>query len=236
MLFGILSVSTLALAVLGWVFFSEQSDTDMSNREPRESEESLVEIIAFGDSLTAGYDLPQDEAYPAQLEKILREKSYAVTVINSGVSGETTRGSLERANFIRSQNPDVVILGIGGNDALRFLHIGDTRENMTSTINILKSGINPPRVVLLQMAAPINAGQKYKQEFDSLYGDLARTNDLILVPFITNAIFLDPKNKLSDGIHYNQQGYQKVIEKYLFPEIEVLVRDIYRTSDRNDGS
>jgi acyl-CoA thioesterase-1 len=116
-------------------------------------------------------------------------------------------------------------LGIGGNDALRFLPVADTRQNIVSTIDILKSGIKPPVVVLLQMQAPLNAGLLYKQDFDSLYQEIAEKNYLVLIPFITNEIFINPENKLRDGIHYNQQGYQKVVEKYLLPTIEALIKD-----------
>lgn len=222
----ILSALFVVICVLsGAIFLSLQNDTGLNSVEPVNNKKSAIQIIAFGDSLTAGYDLSQEEAYPAQLEKALREKGYEVTVINSGVSGETTKGSLERAQFIRAQNPNVVILGIGGNDALRFLPVADARQNIISTIDILKRGIKPPTVVLLQMQAPLNAGLLYKQEFDSLYQEIAEKNDLVLIPFITNEIFINPENKLRDGIHYNQQGYQKVVEKYLLPKIEILIKD-----------
>lgn len=214
------------VASIGVVFVSSRNVTDLHTAGQVSNVKSVIQIIAFGDSLTAGYNLPQEEAYPAQLEKVLRDKGYDVSVINSGVSGETTRGNLERAPFIRSQNSDIVILGIGGNDALRFLPVDDTRQNIISTIDILRSGTNPPEVFLLQMQAPLNVGLTYKQEFDSLYQEIARKKDLVLIPFITDEIFLNPENKLSDGIHYNQQGYQKVVEKYLLPQIEILMKDL----------
>lgn len=215
-----------ALSVTGAIFLSLKNDSITNTEITVDRKKSAIQIISFGDSLTAGYDLPQDEAYPAQLEKALREKGYDVTVTNSGVSGETTKGNLERAQFIRARNPDIVILGIGGNDALRFLPVADTRKNITSTIDILKSGINPPTVVLLQMKAPLNAGLKYKQEFDSLYQEIAKKNGLVLISFITNEIFFNPENKLSDGIHYNQKGYQTVVNEYILPQIETLIKSI----------
>ena len=163
------------------------------------------------------------EAYPAQLELALIERGYNVDVVNSGVSGETTRGNLERASFIRAQEPDIVILGIGGNDALRSLSVDNTRENISTTVDILLGGESAPQVLLLQMQAPLNAGPAYKQKFDSIYGEVASARNLSLVPFLTESIFLKEGNKLPDGIHYNAQGYQKVIEEYLLPAvIEVL--------------
>ena len=84
------------------------------------------------------------ESYPAQLESLIKNEGYRARVINAGVSGETTRGNRERAAFIRAQNPDVILLGIGGNDALRFLPLEETRTNMTATIETLQGGFSPP--------------------------------------------------------------------------------------------
>jgi acyl-CoA thioesterase-1 len=182
-----------------------------------------VKIIAFGDSLTAGYGVSQTESYPSQLETALLADSYNVRVINSGVSGETSRGNLERASFIRGQNPNVVVLGIGGNDALRTLPVQDTEKNIRATVEILQEGENPPKIILLQMKAPLNAGFKYKRTFDDLYKKIATDMDLVLVPFITEDIFLDKENKLSDGIHYNKIGYQKVIAQHVLPNVKKVL-------------
>lgn len=176
-------------------------------------------IIAMGDSLTAGYGLPLSESYPAQLEARLNEAGYAVRVINAGVSGETTRGNLERASFIRNQNPDIVLLGIGGNDALRFLPLSETEVNLRTTIETLMSGDNPPMLILLGMQAPLNAGPAYKQSFDALYTSLADEYEITLIPFITEDVFLDPLLKLEDGIHLNNAGYARVVDTYLIPAL-----------------
>lgn len=210
------------LAILGFWFFSD--DNSAAKVEPRAiTAPTGLQIIAFGDSLTAGYGLPASESYPAQLGVELKKRGYSVNVINSGVSGETTRGNLERATFIRNQNPDIVILGIGGNDALRLLPVEETKSNMKKTIEILQGGENPPVVVLLQMQAPINVGLGYKQTFDALYEELASEYELQLVPFITAEVFLKSENKISDGIHYNKQGYQKVIELYLLEPLSEII-------------
>jgi len=217
----------LGVVILGgllWYWLASDGNSDIVATLPeRESSLSGVKIIAFGDSLTAGYGLPENESYPAQLETALIAKGYQVDVINSGVSGETTRGNLERAPFIRKQNPDIVLLGIGGNDALRLLPLEETKKNMSATIEVLKDGDNPPLVILLKMQAPLNAGLGYKRDFDALYEELAGEYGLILVPFLTTELFLNSDNKLNDGIHYNATGYGKVVEQYLLPElIEVL--------------
>lgn len=212
-------------AALIFFIFSIFSNDSVSQVVPRDIKpESGVKIIAFGDSLTAGYGLPVSEAYPAQLEKSLKDKGLTVTVINSGVSGETTRGNLERTDFIRKQNPDLVLLGIGGNDALRALPVEETRKNMYETINILKGGVNPPEVVLLQMQAPINAGLAYKKYFDSIYSDLAKEKGILLLPFITAELFLNRDYKLSDGLHYNKEGYGQVVDLYLSEAVADIVK------------
>ncbi len=179
-------------------------------------------IIAFGDSLTAGYGLPLSESYPAQLEVKLREGGYSAKVINAGVSGETTRGNLERAPFIRNQNPDIVLLGIGGNDALRYLPLEETEKNMRSTIEILLSGEQAPHVILLRMQAPLNAGSDYKRSFDALYETLSKEYGITLVPFYTNEIYQNPEYKLDDGIHFNKAGYAKVISLYLLDAVKQI--------------
>ncbi len=210
-----------------WYWLSSSDNSDIVATLPeRDSSLSRLTIIAFGDSLTAGYGLPQSEAYPAQLEAALVNRGYSVQVINSGVSGETTRGNLERAPFIRKQNPDIVLLGIGGNDALRLLPLEETKKNIAETIQILQSGDTPPVVALLKMQAPLNAGLGYKRDFDALYEDLSGEYGLILIPFLTAELFLDSSNKLSDGIHYNATGYGKVVEQYLLPELTPILNQV----------
>ncbi len=216
----------LFLACVVWFFFFNKSnnDTYISEIVPKIAQDSEITIIAFGDSLTAGYGLNLSEAYPAQLESSLQVMGYEVSVINSGVSGETSRGNRERADFIASQKPEIVILGIGGNDAIRLLPLNETKKNIEETVNILKKGsVPPPVIILLKMQAPLTAGLGYKREFDAMYEELATENGLILVPFLTAELFLDSANKLSDGIHYNKEGYRKAVEMYIVPVlIEVL--------------
>ena len=219
----IVLIIILGLMLVGasWLFFAEPKVSEITPRtiDPITG----IKIVAFGDSLTAGYGLVSGEAYPAQLEAKLKSVGYSVTVINAGVSGETTRGNLERVPFILSQKPDLVIWGIGGNDALRALPITETRSNMQATLKALTSGDNPPVVLMLQMQAPLNAGLSYKREFDALYESLASEYQVRLVPFLTAELFLDSANKQSDGIHYNKLGYEQVVTKHVAPAvIEVL--------------
>jgi acyl-CoA thioesterase I len=214
-----------SITLIAAVFFLREKPNAavIATIPPKVDSQSSVKIIAFGDSLTAGYGLPQNESYPAQLESALKEKKYSAKVINAGVSGETSRGNLERAAFVRAQNPDIVLLGIGGNDALRLLPVAETRKNIEETISILKSGDNPPVVILLAMQAPLNVGLSYKREFDELYEIVSTETGSILAPFITTEVFLNSAYKLSDGIHLNKDGYAKVVELYMLPVLTEIL-------------
>jgi len=185
-----------------------------------------VKIVAFGDSLTAGYGLEVTDSYPALLEVALKNRGHLVTVINEGVNGETTAENLKRASDIRSLKPDLVLLGIGGNDALRLLPVAEARNNIKETLRILQGGENPPVVVLLRMQAPITSGLGYKKEFDAMYEEISNSHEVILVPFLTADIFLKNEYKLSDRIHLNKLGYQKVVELYLVEKIEQIIRQM----------
>ncbi len=181
--------------------------------------ESAYTIVAFGDSLTAGYGLPLYESYPAQLEERLKTKGLEVNVINAGISGETTKGNNERANFIKEQNADMVIWGIGGNDALRALPVEEVKKNMESTIQILQSAQNKPKILLLKIQSPLNAGFTYKKEFDAVYESLSKKYNLPLVPFVVSSVFLNSDLMLEDRIHPNKEGYAKIIEDNLLDAV-----------------
>jgi acyl-CoA thioesterase-1 len=224
-----ISLIVLLLGTLLWWFFMSTITPESTVKSLPPTvlpDENTINIIAFGDSLTAGYGVSQAEAYPAQLEAKLLKAGYRVSVVNAGVSGETSRGNLERANFIRMQEPDIVIMGVGGNDALRALPVAETKKNIKETIRILREGETPPKLLLLKIQAPLNAGTEYKEQFDSLYETIASEEGVILVPFITEDIFLDTAYKLPDGIHYNELGYEKVIEQYLFPHVTKLLEQM----------
>ncbi|MFZ1626225.1 MAG: arylesterase [Candidatus Moraniibacteriota bacterium] len=182
-----------------------------------------IRIVAFGDSLTAGYNLPIDEAYPAILERALALRGWSVEVINSGVSGETSAGGVRRAEFIRSLNPDIVLFGLGGNDALRLLPPTELEKNLSEALLILRSGDDPPRVLLIGMRAPANADETYRTAFDSVYPKLSKVFSLPLVPFFLEGVALDPRYTLPDGIHPNSVGYEIIVNRILLPPLlEIL--------------
>lgn len=218
---SIIGVFILILLAGAWLVLSPGATQEVvSVSLIDQSSDADIKIIAFGDSLTAGFGVSQSEAYPAQLEAQLLAQGYDVQVINSGVSGETTAGNKERASFIASQAADIVLLGIGGNDALRVLSVADATQNIRSTIDVLQNSDQSPIILLLQIQAPLNAGQAYKNEFDAMYQSIATDKKITLVPFLTEEIFFDNTNKLPDGIHYNAQGYRKVVDQHVLPAVE----------------
>jgi len=220
----VFSTLTLLLVITAAWYFFLQNDEEIRTVTPSQPTNLAdITIVAFGDSLTAGYGLPASESYPAQLETLLQEAGWSVRVINAGVSGETTRGNQERSSFIRSQNPDIVLLGIGGNDALRMLPLEETKKNISATIETLRAGENPPIVLLLTMQAPLSAGSAYKQEFDNLYTELALIHNINTAPFITPEVFFDNSKKLPDGIHLNKEGYGIIAKEYILPVLTPIL-------------
>ncbi|MBU6475871.1 MAG: arylesterase, partial [Alphaproteobacteria bacterium] len=147
-------------------------------------------ILAFGDSLTAGYGLPYDQSFPAQLEQTLRAQGYAVSVINAGVSGDTSTGGLARLGWTLRQRPDFVILELGANDMLRGADPALVRHNLDTMLKILHDRKIP--VLLAGMQATTNLGQKYAADFDAIYPALARKYRVLYYPFFLKGVWDKP--------------------------------------------
>lgn len=211
-----------AILIGGAVFyFLLKEDTARSERMTAQP----VKIVAFGDSLTAGYGVDARENYPYLLESSLID-SYNVTVINQGVHGDTTADARLRADTILNDQPDIVILGIGGNDALRLLPADKARENIGTIIEILQGAQKPPRILLLQMQAGIHGGFEYKKQFDRIYPELAEKYGVPLVPFIVTKIYLDEAYMLPDRIHMNKEGYAYIVREHLRDAVEKEIRKL----------
>ena len=177
-------------------------------------------IIAFGDSLFAGYGLDPRDAYPEKLENALRAKGVNADVINAGVSGDTTAAGLQRLEFtLAAQDvpPDLFILELGGNDLLRGIAPDQTRANLAKMLTVLRKQEVP--VLLMGMRAPPNYGPEYQQQFDALYRDLAQEYGAALIPFWLEDIYRDPALFQSDRIHPTAGGIERLVASTL-PEIE----------------
>ncbi len=167
-------------------------------------------IVAFGNSLTAGLGVETDEAYPAQLEKRLREEGFDYAVVNAGVSGETSAGGLRRVNWILKSHPTHVILELGANDGLRGQPLKQTYENLQGIISRLQE--HGVQVILAGMQIPLNYGDDYTTEFSGLYVRLAREANVPLIPFLLEGVAARPEFNQGDGIHPTGKGYTLVVE------------------------
>lgn len=165
-------------------------------------------ILFFGDSLTAGYGLSPEEAFPALLETQLNKESKKVKVINAGLSGETSAGGLSRIDWILRQPIEVFVLELGANDGLRGLPIDQTKKNLQSIIDKVKAKYPACKIVLAGMMVPPNMGKQYTDEFRNIYPELARTNKATLIPFLLDGVAGDEKLNQADGIHPNVRGHQ----------------------------
>ncbi len=174
-------------------------------------------IVALGDSLTAGYGLSEDEAWPALLERRLASEGRAWRVVNAGVSGETSSGTLSRVDWVVGRlKPDIVILAIGGNDGLRGLDVGLMKSNITSIVQRLQD--SGAVVVLAGMKMVRNLGPDYTTQFDAVYPAVARDTGALLVPFLLEGVASIPSLNLADGIHPNAAGH-RVVVKTLYPYV-----------------
>jgi len=181
---------------------------------PAPATHSQGTIVAVGDSLTAGLGVNEAEAYPAQLEKKLRAAGYEWKVVNAGISGETSSGTLSRINWVMKLRPDIVILETGANDGLRGIDPALTRKNIDETISILKQ--QNVTVVLAGMQMVRNLGREFTQGFADIYPSLARKHGLILVPFFLQGVAGDPSLNQPDGIHPTAEGY-RIITESVYP-------------------
>ncbi|MCB0488575.1 MAG: arylesterase [Cyclobacteriaceae bacterium] len=167
-------------------------------------------ILFFGDSITAGYGLSMEEAYPAHVEKTLKEKGLDVKVVNAGLSGETSAGGLSRIDWVLRQQVDVFVLELGANDGLRGLPLSQTRSNLQSIIDKVKVKNPNVKIVLAGMMVPPNMGKEYTSEFRNIYPDLAKKNKATLIPFLLDGVAGDDKLNIADGIHPNVEGHKIV--------------------------
>ena len=182
--------------------------------------ERTIKIVAFGDSLSAGYQLPADAAFPAQLERALKAKGVAVEVTNAGVSGDTSSGGLSRLDWSVPDGTDAVILELGANDMLRGVDPKVTRTALTEIVQRLKA--RRIEVLLCGMLAQPNFGPEYTRAFDAIYPDLAKANDLVLYPFFLDGVIGNRSLNQADGLHPTAAGVAKIVSG-IMPQVEALL-------------
>jgi acyl-CoA thioesterase-1 len=179
-----------------------------------------TEILAFGDSITAGFGLPQDAALPARLEAKLHADGLAVHVVNAGSSGDTTADGLARLDWALAEKPEIVILELGANDALRGLDPASVRTNLDAMI--AKVQASGAKLLLIGMLAPSNWGEQYRRDFDRIYPELAKAHDVPLYPFLLEGVALDPRLNQPDGLHPNERGVALIVD-HIAPYVARLI-------------
>ena len=179
-----------------------------------------IRIVAFGDSLTAGYLLRPNEAFPAQLQMALQAKGHKVEIVNAGVSGDTTAGGADRLDWTLQNGADAVILELGANDALRGLEPKQARANLNQMLTAITAKGTP--VLLAGMRAPGNWGGDYVKTFDAIFPELAAKHGAALYPFFLDGVALNPQLVQADGLHPTAAGVAEIVKRIL-PYAEALV-------------
>ncbi|MGO4706708.1 arylesterase [Microvirga sp. 2MCAF38] len=182
-----------------------------------------IRLVALGDSLSAGYQLPGEAAFPVALERALRTKGYNVEITNAGVSGDTASGGLDRLDWSVPDGTDGVIVELGANDMLRGLDPAIPRQSIETIVERLKA--RNIAVMLAGMMATRNLGPDYAQKFDTLYPDIAKKHGLVLYPFFLDGIAGDRALNLPDGLHPTAKGVEVIVERIL-PSVESFLATI----------
>ena len=204
----------------------EKSESRPLVSEPGEEpvvQNELPLILFFGNSITAGYQLDIEDAFPNLIQQRLDTLGYKYDVVNGGLSGETTAAGVDRIDWVLRSDPDIFFLELGANDGLRGLPLSETKRNLQLIMDKVRA-VNPNvKIILAGMQVPPNLGKEYTEEFRTLFTELANSQDITLIPFILDGVAGIPELNLSDGIHPTPEGHQIVAEtvwKYLKPLIK----------------
>ncbi|WP_040324890.1 arylesterase [Aurantimonas manganoxydans] len=201
----------MVMTILSWLMLPAAALAQQA-AAPTATGETL-QIVAFGDSLSAGYGVGPGESFPEQLQAALRDAGHDVSVANAGVSGDTTSGGLARLEWSVPQEADLVIVELGANDALRGISPGITERNLDQILAKLQA--RDQAALLAGMMAPPNMGADYAAEFDGIYQRLADKYDVAFYPFFLNGVAAVPALNQDDGMHPNPEGVAVIVERIL---------------------
>jgi len=181
-----------------------------------------IKILAFGTSLTQGYNLPPGTEFTVVMQQKLKAAGINATLINAGVSGDTSSDGLSRLDWSLADHPDAAIVEMGSNDALRGIDPALTEKNISAMLAKLKAAHVP--VLLLGMKAPRNLGPEYQNAFDPIYPKLAKEFGVLLYPFVLDGVVMNPKLNQADGMHPNPAGVKIIVDR-MFPYVMKLVAE-----------
>ncbi|WP_231874717.1 arylesterase [Polaribacter atrinae] len=185
---------------------------------------SVKTIVFFGDSLTAGYGLEDvNDAFPGIIQQKIDSLELGYTIVNSGVSGETTSGGKNRIDWVLNQKPTIFILELGANDGLRGVPLKQSKENLQAIIDAVKKKYPDTIIVLAGMQIPPNMGQEYTSEFKNMFPDLAKKNDLPLIPFLLENVGGISDLNQRDGIHPTKEGHQ-ILAKNVWAVLKPILK------------
>ncbi|MBC8985203.1 arylesterase [Pedobacter sp. N36a] len=199
--------------------------TEVKPENNKATEKALAEektILFFGTSLTAGYGLAVNEAFPALIQQKIVEAKLPYKVINAGLSGETSAAGNSRIDWLLKQPVDLLVLELGANDGLRGLPLKETKNNLQQIIDKVRKKNPEVKIVLAGMQIPPSMGTDYAKEFKSLFPELARKNDLVLVPFLLQGVGGVPKLNQGDGIHPTAEG-QKILADNVWAALKPIL-------------
>ena len=200
----------------------ESPDQRKESEQLSTSEVTKPVILFFGNSLTAGYQLDISEAFPALIERRLDSLGYPYSVINAGLSGETSAGGLNRIDWVLNTIPEIFVLELGANDALRGLDLNETEANLQAILDRVTKANPNVKIAILGMQVPPNLGQEYTGQFKELFPKLARLNNAALLPFLLEGVAGDPELNLEDGIHPTARGH-KILAENVWQILEPLL-------------
>lgn len=209
-----------------------ETTSDTSTQNSILADEQSLTILALGDSLTEGLGVANDANYPAQLEARLQELGYNnVKVINSGLSGETSTGLVNRLDWVAQTKPDITILTIGANDAMRGIEVATVETNIRKAITELQD--NGSEVILGGMQIYDNLGSDYVQAFAEMYPRIAKDMNVPLIPFFLEGVGGDPKLNQADAIHPTKEGYTIVVDDNIIPVLKPELNKIRLSMQKN---
>lgn len=221
-----------SIIILGLILFfskcanNEKTEGSNSNQNNSVTENTQIAkkktIVFFGNSLTAGYGLSPEQAFPALIQKKIDSLDLPYTVVNAGVSGETSSGGLTRIDWILQQQVDIFILELGANDGLRGTQLSETKKNLQDIIDKVKAKNPQVKLLLAGMQVPPNMGQKYSTEFREMFPELATKNTVALIPFLLEGVGGETKLNQQDGIHPTAEGHRIVAEN-VWKELQKLL-------------
>lgn len=201
---------------------NETENQDTPNENIVVKENNSKTILFYGNSLTAGLGIDMEDAFPAQIGKKLDSLNMQYTVVNAGLSGETTAGGLSRLDWVLNQKVDVFVLELGANDGLRGIPLSDTRANLQAMIDLVWKKNPDTKIVLAGMQIPPNMGKEYTNEFRSIWKNLADKNNINLIPFLLDGVGGVPSLNQADGIHPTKEGHKVLAQNVWIVLKEVL--------------